>query len=177
MQSACQNNGGCSQLCVLRPNGRSCLCQAGRKIAEDGTSCKFRTLSICVLCEQRLCLRDNSAPAINMKLCLTRFVEMETTAGFPLVHLLRCYLSKRGIVRPRHKNCSILRHSLVISHNPLGFILWWRVELRFITKLMHRRPCPTDGNRKLKVSLYLHSDAIMFVIVSHRTPKQEFFSL
>ena len=40
--SACQNNGGCSQLCVLRPNGRTCICQAGM-ITENGTNCKFPT--------------------------------------------------------------------------------------------------------------------------------------
>ena len=41
-QSACQNNGGCSQLCVLKPGGRKCLCQAAMKLAADGTSCKLQ---------------------------------------------------------------------------------------------------------------------------------------
>ena len=39
-QSACFNNGGCSQLCVLNPSGRTCMCEIGMKIGEDGTSCK-----------------------------------------------------------------------------------------------------------------------------------------
>ena len=40
-QSACQNNSGCSQLCVLKPGGRRCLCETGMKLAEDGTTCMF----------------------------------------------------------------------------------------------------------------------------------------
>ena len=46
VQSPCQNNGGCSQFCVLRPGGRTCICGAGMKLAEDGISCKFITFII-----------------------------------------------------------------------------------------------------------------------------------
>ena len=28
-------------MCVLNPSGRKCMCQAGYKLAEDGTTCKF----------------------------------------------------------------------------------------------------------------------------------------
>ena len=46
-QSPCQNNGGCSQFCVLKPNGRTCLCGAGMKLAEDGISCKSKSCCTC----------------------------------------------------------------------------------------------------------------------------------
>ena len=40
MQSPCHGNGGCSQLCVLKPNGRTCICGAGMKLAADEITCK-----------------------------------------------------------------------------------------------------------------------------------------
>ena len=46
VQSPCQNNGGCSQFCVLKPNGRTCICGAGWKLAEDGVSCKSLNLVV-----------------------------------------------------------------------------------------------------------------------------------
>ncbi|PFX27283.1 Low-density lipoprotein receptor-related protein 6 [Stylophora pistillata] len=39
VQSPCENNGGCSQLCVVNPNGKTCMCKAGMVPGEDGTSC------------------------------------------------------------------------------------------------------------------------------------------
>ena len=54
VQSACQHNGGCSQLCILKPNDRTCLCGVGRSFAEDGTSC---TSVICILlCRRKMFL-------------------------------------------------------------------------------------------------------------------------
>ncbi|KAL9988042.1 hypothetical protein ACROYT_G002440 [Oculina patagonica] len=47
VQSPCQNNnGGCAQLCVLKPNGRTCMCGAGMKTAEDGISCTLSDVII-----------------------------------------------------------------------------------------------------------------------------------
>lgn len=54
--SPCQDNGGCSQFCVLRPAGRTCLCGAGLKLAEDGISCK--SLNLVVYCCAVLALMD-----------------------------------------------------------------------------------------------------------------------
>ncbi|CAH3165726.1 unnamed protein product, partial [Porites evermanni] len=34
------NNGGCSQLCLLTPSGRSCTCSGGLILDDDGTTCK-----------------------------------------------------------------------------------------------------------------------------------------
>ena len=39
VQSPCRNNGGCSQLCVLIPYGRRCMCLPGMSIAEDKKTC------------------------------------------------------------------------------------------------------------------------------------------
>lgn len=44
VQSPCQDNGGCSQFCVLRPSGRTCICSTGMKLAEDGKTCKSLNL-------------------------------------------------------------------------------------------------------------------------------------
>ena len=46
VQSPCQDNGGCSHFCVLRPNGRTCVCGAGMKLAEDGITCKSLNLIV-----------------------------------------------------------------------------------------------------------------------------------
>ena len=46
VQSPCQNNGGCSQFCVLKPKGRTCICGAGMKLGEDGISCKSLNLVV-----------------------------------------------------------------------------------------------------------------------------------
>ncbi|XP_045489131.1 low-density lipoprotein receptor-related protein 4 isoform X2 [Pieris rapae] len=34
-----RNNGGCSHLCLLKPNGRTCACPTGVKLLEDGKRC------------------------------------------------------------------------------------------------------------------------------------------
>ena len=44
--SPCENNAGCSQLCVVNPTGSRCMCKAGQVLAEDGISCKC----ICSFC-------------------------------------------------------------------------------------------------------------------------------
>ena len=44
--SPCENNAGCSQLCVVNPTGSRCMCKAGQVLAEDGISCKC----ICTFC-------------------------------------------------------------------------------------------------------------------------------
>ena len=46
VQSPCQDNGGCSQFCVLRPSGRTCICSTGMKLAEDGKTCKSLNLIV-----------------------------------------------------------------------------------------------------------------------------------
>ena len=40
----CENNGGCSQLCVINPGGQTCMCQAGMTINEDKRTCKICTV-------------------------------------------------------------------------------------------------------------------------------------
>lgn len=44
---SCENNGGCSDICIPTPNGPQCACPAGYELMRDGKVCQGKKEKIC----------------------------------------------------------------------------------------------------------------------------------